>query len=570
MTGSRIVLGGAPEGGRPVTLDVGKLVESRLLLQANSGAGKSWALRRLLEQSHGQVQHLVLDIEGEFHTLRERFDYVLAARAGGDTLVDVRAAPLLARRLLELGVSAIADLYELKAHDRVRFVRLFLEALIDAPRALWHPVLVVVDEAHHFCPQKGDVESAAAVIDLMTRGRKRGYCGVLATQRLSKLHKDAAAEANVKLIGRAALDVDLNRAAEELGISGQQEKARIRTLPVGTFFAFGPGLSDQVVDVLVGPVVTTHPRPGQRAAPIPPPREKVQKVLAQLADLPKEAEAEAQTAGELRLELAGLKRQLAATLKAAPPAPAPKEVPVLKDGQVRSLEGLVARLEKVATGVKAAAAVVDTQCNDIRAALAATVRTNGTGPTTHAPAGSRPAPRAPVQSAAPRGGRAAAPASRPAASGLTGPERKILTALAQHGERSVTALALLTGYAAGGGAFRNPLGALRSKEYVEGRASVRATEAGLEALGTWDPLPTGPELLAYWLANLPGPERKLLAEVTRAWPAAIAVPALAEATSYAVGGGAFRNPLGRLRTLKLVSGRAELKAADELFDESRA
>jgi hypothetical protein len=40
----------------------------------------------------------------------------------------------------------------------------------------------------------GEAESTEAVISLMSQGRKRGYTGIIATQRLSKLHKDAAAE----------------------------------------------------------------------------------------------------------------------------------------------------------------------------------------------------------------------------------------------------------------------------------------------------------------------------------------------------------------------------------------
>lgn len=164
--------------GKGLTCDLAKLTDSRLLIQANSGGGKSWCLRRLLEQTHGQIQHLVIDPEGEFASLRERFDYVHAAKAGADTAADPRSAGLLAERLLELGVSAILDIYELKAHDRIRFVRAFLEALVNAPKALWHPALVVVDEAHVFCPQQGEAESAGAVIDLATRGRKRGYCAV--------------------------------------------------------------------------------------------------------------------------------------------------------------------------------------------------------------------------------------------------------------------------------------------------------------------------------------------------------------------------------------------------------
>jgi DNA helicase HerA-like ATPase len=142
----------------------------------------------------------VIDLEGEFSTLREKFDYILIGK-NGDTPAEPRSAGLLARRLLELNVSAIINLYELPQQDRKRFVKLFLEALINAPKHLWHPVLVVIDESHVFAPEKGQSEAMGAVIDLATRGRKRGYCAVLATQRLSKLHKDTAAECNNKLIG---------------------------------------------------------------------------------------------------------------------------------------------------------------------------------------------------------------------------------------------------------------------------------------------------------------------------------------------------------------------------------
>ena len=87
------------------TIDLEKLIDNRLLVQANSGGGKSWLLRWLLEQSHGKVQQIVIDLEGEFSTLRENFDYILAGK-DGDTPADPRSAGLLARKLLELNVSA--------------------------------------------------------------------------------------------------------------------------------------------------------------------------------------------------------------------------------------------------------------------------------------------------------------------------------------------------------------------------------------------------------------------------------------------------------------------------------
>src|SRR5258708_5871117 len=121
-----------------VSINLPKLIESRLLVQANSGGGKSWLIRRLLEQSHGKVQQIVLDPEGEFKTLREKYDYILAGK-DADAPVETRSAALLARKVLELKASIIIDLYELHPQERKRFVKLFLDALINSPKELWHP-----------------------------------------------------------------------------------------------------------------------------------------------------------------------------------------------------------------------------------------------------------------------------------------------------------------------------------------------------------------------------------------------------------------------------------------------
>lgn len=290
-------------------IDVERLIETRLLVQANSGAGKSYTLRRLLEQTYGKVQHLVIDVEGEFHTLREKFDYVLAAPSGGDCVADTRSAALLARRLLELGASAIIDIYELGA-QQPRFVKLFLDSLMSAPRDLWHSVLVVVDEAHKFCSEKDDSVSSSAVIDLMTRGRKRGFAGCLATQRLSKLDKDAAAEANNLIIGRTALDLDIARAALVLGMSLKDARATLPKLSPGEFFVVGPALTPTVERVVIGPVQTDHPKAGTRGAPPTPPRERIRAILAKLADLPAEAVEEAKTTEQLRARVRELEERV--------------------------------------------------------------------------------------------------------------------------------------------------------------------------------------------------------------------------------------------------------------------
>src|ERR1700691_5607809 len=67
-------------GGEKLELDLPTLVDTRLLIQANSGGGKSWLLR-LIAESAG-IQTIVLDNEGEFASLREAVD-VLLVGAGG-------------------------------------------------------------------------------------------------------------------------------------------------------------------------------------------------------------------------------------------------------------------------------------------------------------------------------------------------------------------------------------------------------------------------------------------------------------------------------------------------------
>ena len=306
-------------------IDLPTLIDTRLLIQANSGGGKSWLIRRLLEQSHGKVQQIVIDLEGEFSTLREKFDYILAGK-NGDTAAEPRSAHLLGRRLLELNVSAIIDLYELPQQERKRFVKLFLEALINAPKHLWHPVLIVIDEAHVFAPEKGQSEAMGAVIDLATRGRKRGYCAVLATQRLSKLHKDAAAECNNKLIGRTGLDIDRKRAAEELGFTSKEATLALRQLGPGEFFAFGPAISPEVTKVQIGPVTTSHPKAGDRILTEPtPPTDKIKAILNKLADLPEAAATEARTVEDLQAQNLELRHKLTLAQK-SPSTPSQEQI----------------------------------------------------------------------------------------------------------------------------------------------------------------------------------------------------------------------------------------------------
>ena len=100
----------------------------------------------------------------------------------------------------------------------------------------------------------------------------------------------------------------------------------------------------------------------------------------------------------------------------------------------------------------------------------------------------------PDRSAKPETNRAASAETLNGPLKLASGERRILTALAQYREgRSKVQVAVLTGYAATGGGFNNYLGVLRSRGLIEGGGDrITITEAGIQALGSWEPLPEVP------------------------------------------------------------------------------
>ncbi len=323
-----IILGTGPRDD--VRIDVDLLLRSGLLIQANSGGGKSRTLRRLAEQLCSHVPTFIIDPEGEFATLREQFPFVLVRKEAGDVVADPRTAGAVVHKLLELGASAVFDIFDLSITERHQWVAAFLHAMDQAPKTLWRDVAVLVDEAHVYAPEKGKGESVALepMAALASRGRKRGWGPIMATQRIAKFNKDVAAELKNLLVGLTFIGIDRARAREDLGVDRAERRdvdKQLRFMRPGHFFAFGHifGTTDRI-EVHVGSVASTHPDPAARKRPLqpPPPPAKIRALLAKLAELPVDAPspraAAAPDTGHLQAEVTRLRRELSAA--AAAPA----------------------------------------------------------------------------------------------------------------------------------------------------------------------------------------------------------------------------------------------------------
>ena len=262
---------GTDSAGQGICVDIEELLATRLLVQGNSGSGKSHLLRRLLEQTAGLVQQVVIDPEGDFTSLADEFDHIVIDGAAHS----VREIEALAGRVRQHRVSVVLALDELEVEQQIRCAALFLGALFDAPREHWYPALVVVDEAQMFAPAAaGELAeetrrlTLSAMTNLMCRGRKRGLAGIVATQRLAKLAKNVAAEASNFLMGRTFLDIDMQRAADLLGMDRRQAE-RIRDLQRGHFLGLGPAISRRPVAVHIGEVRTGGKNAAEGLMPLP-------------------------------------------------------------------------------------------------------------------------------------------------------------------------------------------------------------------------------------------------------------------------------------------------------------
>jgi len=145
-------------------------------------------------------------------------------------------------------------------------------------------------------------------------------------------------------------------------------------------------------------------------------------------------------------------------------------------------------------------------------------------------------------------------------------ERAILNALAQYPQgRSSVQVAILTGYSSNSGGFNNSLGKLRSANFITRSHPIRITDDGKSALGDWDPLPTGQELLRYWYGKLPKCERAVLETLAGAYPESLTNEEIAEATGYSSGSGGFNNALSRLRTLELIQRGHPIRISEDFY-----
>lgn len=590
---SKIRIGQTPED-KVVQLNLPVLAETHMFINATSGGGKSSLMRVIAERAAKHTQIIVIDWEGEYSTLREKLDLLIVGNfAGSDLPVDVRTAKLLARRLLETRVSAVIDLSELEDAHRNEYCALFFMAMINTPQELWHPVLVFVDEVQELGPQSAGgrksedpvMKSLQALKAMAARGRKRGFGLIAATQRITKVHKDVISTLKNQLTGQTVLDVDRDRAADNLGFN-KQGSMSLRDLNPGDWFAFGPALNLKGVNLFhADQGETTHLSAGQRhTLVIPAPTDAIRKTLSQFQDLPAEVQEEQDALAAAQGEAARLRRELAQRPVNVQPQVqvVEKPFPVL-NGQLPRLEAAIADLKQVSADFRQVGGQlvgvgnqvvkvgeqVEHAANEVREGLVH-FRYAEKSQARHASGPNVSRHRVDVVESARVAGFARPGLS--VTSGLQGRlgvgERKVLTAVAQYpGGATRAQITVLTGYKRS--SRDTYIQRLSQGGYVEAhRTNIVATAEGVAALGPdFEPLPIGNALREYWLAHLTGGERAILLALANAYPQSLSRIDLEQMTGYKR---SSRDTfIQRLLARRLITvQRAAVRMSDQLFDQA--
>jgi Helicase HerA, central domain len=540
-----------------------------IAILGKTGSGKTYAAKGVVEnilRDGGRV--CVIDPTGAWHGLRSSatgksagFPVVIFGGAHADLPLGGAHGEAIAEIIGTATTPAIIDTSLMRVGERTRFFADFADALVRKNKG---PLHLVIDEAHLFAPQGkvNDPQSGAmlhAANNLVSLGRSRGLRIILITQRPAKLHKDSLTQVETLVALRLVAPQDRRAVEDWIKDNADEKQGReiitsLAMLKTGQGWVWAPELG--VLERVAFPKIKTfdtskapdeaESEDGPVLAPID--RDAIQKRLEVVA-----ADAVANDPARLKAEITKLKREAAAMKPAVAVDPAAIEAADRAGYERGFTEG--AQAAKNAILPKAEAVT----------AAATDLRHTVLPQPDYRP---RPAPR-PAPAATPRPARPVTNGhTQPAGATMPRAERRILTALAQYpGGRTKNQVAILTAYAVNGGGFNNAISALRTAGYLTGSGDrLDITDSGLEALGGFDPLPTGAALLDHWLGQLGKAEREALRVVADAWPDALTKEDIASQAGYAADGGGFNNALSRLRTLELVSGRGEIKASDELFE----
>lgn len=490
-----------------------------------------------------------------FHILGGPHGHVKLHESAGHAIGEIVGSGALPLSIIDMADFGLGGLQ--------RFFNDFAPALIRKARGV---VYLVLEEAHEFAPKEragheGESMTLHFAKKLATAGRSKGIRLMVLTQRTQALHNALLGSCDTMIAHRLTAPADQKPVKDWLKGNMSAEAfekvaGSLASLKTGTgWICSGEA---QLAELVAFPPIRTYdnsatPTGDEKASRVktaPVDQDKLRTIIGEAV-----TEAKANDPAELKKRIAELEK--AARAVPAPVAAAAPAEHIVRDARAAGWrDGRAIGAEEMREIFGARISVISGHLLDaaerlghLRTALLAPVTPLAAIPKS-APPEKRPPTPPPV---------ALNEDARPPAEGLTGPMQRILDALAWWRAVGIEApsrvqVAAVARYTPSSGAFRNPMGALNSAALINYPRDgfVELTAEGASKAKEPGAAPTTAELHQRICAILSGPERKVLEVLIGVYPSPLTREELAQRAGYEPTSGAFRNPMGALRTLGLI------------------
>jgi len=200
-----------------------------------TGSGKTNTTAVLIEELLSSGLPLtVVDIEGEYWGLKEKFEILVAGRSQH---AEVEVVPSNAGHLADIsvkrGISVILDLSDFHQEEIYEFLTNYFTSLWEACSVAKRPYQVILEEAHEFVPQGTHTPLKQLLTRLALRGRKRGLGIVLVSQRSAKVEKDLLTQASLLFLHKVMHPVDLKVYKDLIPLPSGEVEEKVRILQPG-------------------------------------------------------------------------------------------------------------------------------------------------------------------------------------------------------------------------------------------------------------------------------------------------------------------------------------------------
>lgn len=553
-------------------------------------SGKTYTAKGIAEQLLDyDIPIIVFDAIGVWRFLKvagegakaKGFKVVVAGGKEPDLPLTPQSAPEIVRAAIRENIPLVIDLYDkrLSKSDWRKIVQSCFRTLLYENEGLRH---IFLEETAEYAPQKViDGETYAEVEKLVRMGGNASLGITLINQRAQEVNKAVLdlCENMVLMRQRGAHAIDnLEKWMDRISPTVSKKiAAEMPNMVQGDAWIFA-GSSDIPTRTRSAVIRSYHPdrrKPEVRAAAksVASTGDFVSRLSGELGKLIEEQKAN--DPAELKKRIRELEKQVARQEQVAPSS---KDV---IDAEQRGFERGRQSIElaaahntrRAASFMRTAIGTLSKVADELDAeteeasAAAKQIDARPENPVRRVEPGARAA-RLPesaptVARARQIDGRAS---SRGNGESLSKAERLLLSALAQYHPAGLSRsrLSILSGYSSNSSSFDNALSALRTKGYINRGLPIAISEDGVRAVGDFEPLPTGQDLRAFWLAKLGKAERTLLDCLIRRYPAAVSRSELSDRSGYSETSSSFDNALSKLRTLELIT-RGELRASEDLF-----